>query len=59
MGKSLKIPDMRSEIVQKKADDEIKSVISKGKNKMPAYEGKLTKDQIEKLVAYIRGLAKH
>jgi mono/diheme cytochrome c family protein len=59
MGHSLKIPDLRSEEVQKKGDEEIRTVISKGKGKMPAYEGKLTKEQIDKLAAFIHGLGKH
>ena len=59
MGEKLKIPDLHSEQVQKKSDPELKSVIGKGKDKMPAYESKLSKEQIDKLVAYIRELAKH
>ena len=59
MGEKLKIPDLHSEQVQKKSDEELKSIIGKGKDKMPAYESKLSKQQIDKLVAYIRELAKH
>jgi mono/diheme cytochrome c family protein len=59
MGEKLKVPDLRSETVQKKSDAELRSVIGKGKDKMPAYESKLSKEQIGQLVAYIRGLAKH
>ena len=59
MGEKLKVPDLHSEAVQKKSDVELRGVIGKGKDKMPAYEGKLNKEQIDKLVAYIRGLAKH
>ena len=32
--------------------------ITNGKDKMPAYKGKLTDDQIKGLVVYIRSLAK-
>jgi mono/diheme cytochrome c family protein len=32
--------------------------VTNGKNKMPAYKGKLADDQIKELVAYIRDLAK-
>ena len=59
MGQSLEIPDLHSEQAQKMTEAELKAVIAKGKNKMPGYEGKLNKEQIEKLVAYIRALAKH
>ena len=58
MGKNLKIPDLRSPEVQKKSDAELETIISKGKNKMPAYEGKLSKEQIAQVTAYIRDLGK-
>ena len=59
MGEKLKVPDLRSAEVQKKSDADLRAVITKGKDKMPSYEGKLTKEQIDKLVTYIRDLAKH
>jgi cytochrome c6 len=58
MGEKLKIPDLRSAEVQKKTDADLKALIAKGKDKMPAYEAKLSKEQIDKLVVYIRDLAK-
>jgi mono/diheme cytochrome c family protein len=58
MGETLKIPDLHSADVQKKSDADLKTVIAKGKNKMPSYEAKLSKEQIDMLVAYVRGLAK-
>jgi cytochrome c6 len=58
MGQALKIPDLQSPEVQKKSDADLTAIITKGKNKMPAYEAKLSKEQIDKLVAYIRDLAK-
>jgi cytochrome c6 len=59
MGKALKIPDLHSEVVQKRSDAELTEIISKGKNKMPAYDAKLSKEQISKLVGCIRDLAKN
>lgn len=56
MGEKLKLRDLRSPEVQKLSDSELKQVIAKGRNKMPAYEGKLAGDQITQLAAYIRGL---
>jgi mono/diheme cytochrome c family protein len=38
------------------SDAELASVTSDGKNKMPAYKGKLSGDQINALVKYVRGL---
>jgi mono/diheme cytochrome c family protein len=58
MGEKLKIPDLHSADVQKKSDADLKAIITKGKDKMPGYETKLSKEQIDKLVAFIRDLAK-
>ncbi|HYL12032.1 MAG TPA: cytochrome c [Terriglobales bacterium] len=58
MGKNLKLKDLASAEVQKQSDAELTTIIEKGKKPMPAYEGKLTKDQIQDLVKYIRTLKK-
>jgi mono/diheme cytochrome c family protein len=58
MGKNLKLRDLGSADVQKQSDDELAAIITKGKEKMPAYDGKLTKDQIGEVVKYIRTLKK-
>ncbi len=58
MGEKLKVPDMHSPEVQKMSDAELRTIIVKGKNKMLAYETKLSKEQIDKLMVYIRDLAK-
>src|SRR5215470_13984539 len=58
MGKNLKLRDLGSADVQKQSDDELTTIITKGKGKMPSYEGKLSKDQIGDLVKYIRTLKK-
>jgi mono/diheme cytochrome c family protein len=57
-GKAQKAKDLRSEETQKKSDAEIAEVITKGRNKMPAFGQKLKPDQIQQLVAYIRQLPK-
>jgi cytochrome c6 len=59
MGEKLQVPDLHSEQVQKKSEAELKEIVTKGKGKMPGYEGKLAKEQIDKVVAYVRALAKH
>jgi cytochrome c6 len=56
MGKNMKIRDFSSADVQKQSDAEITDIITKGKGKMPAYDGKLSKDQIGDLVKWIRTL---
>src|ERR1700740_2107191 len=35
VGKSMRIPDLRSQVVQKKADSELAGIISSGKGAMP------------------------
>jgi mono/diheme cytochrome c family protein len=58
MGKNLKLRDFGSPDVQKQSDEELTTIITKGKGKMPSYDGKLTKDQISDVVKYIRTLKK-
>jgi mono/diheme cytochrome c family protein len=58
MGQTLKIPDLHSEDVRKLGDAELAQIVTKGKNKMPAYETKLSKEQIAQLVGFVRDLAK-
>jgi cytochrome c6 len=58
VGKKMGIRDFTSPEVQKMSDDELIAVTTKGKNKMPAYENKLSAAQIKDLVTYIRQLAK-
>ena len=57
-GKKLNTRDLRSSEVQQQTDAELMGIVEKGKNKMPAYTGKLTEDQIKLMVGHIRSLAK-
>lgn len=58
MGAKMNIRNLVSPEVQKQSDAELSQIIAKGKNKMPAYESKLSKDDIAQLTAHIRSLAK-
>ncbi|MDP9263866.1 MAG: c-type cytochrome, partial [Acidobacteriota bacterium] len=59
MGKKLGARDFHSPEVQKLTDAQFIEIITKGKEKMPAYgAGKLTADQIKGLAAYVRELGK-
>jgi len=58
MAKNLKIRDFHSSDVQKQSDADLKTVITKGKGKMPAFDGKLTGEQIDQLVSYIQETGK-
>ena len=48
--------DFHSPEVAKETDAELTEIITKGKGKMPPYEGKLKDTEIKDLVAYIRAL---
>ena len=57
-----KVPALSSAEVQQKSDADFKTATEKGvkndKGMMPAYGGKLTPEQIDGLVQYIRSLKK-
>ena len=57
-GKKLNVRDLRCPEVQKMTDSQLGQIISKGKNKMPAYEATLGNENVNKLVGYTRELAK-
>ncbi len=58
MGKKFNIKDLHAPEVQKKTDAELKTLITKGQNKMPAFEGKLTAAEIAQLADYVHKLKK-
>jgi cytochrome c6 len=58
VGKALKLRDLGSEDVQKQSDPELTEITANGKGKMPAYKDKLTSEQIQQLVAFMRTLKK-
>lgn len=58
MGKKLGARNLASTEVQSQSDAQLVEVVTKGKNKMPSYDGKLKSDEIKALVVYIRELAK-
>ena len=57
-GKNLKAASFKDPAIVKLSDADMIAVVSKGKNKMPAYAGKLTDAQIKAAVAHIRTLQK-
>ena len=57
-GKKMGTHDFSSPDVQKASDADLIAVTTKGKNKMPAYGGKLSDADIKDLIGYIRQLAK-
>jgi mono/diheme cytochrome c family protein len=57
-GKSTKVRSFSDPEVVKMSDADLIAETTNGKNKMPAYKGKLTDAQIKDVVAYIRTLQK-
>jgi cytochrome c6 len=58
LGRNLKIHSLGSDEVQRHSDDELANIIAKGKNRMPPFDRKLSKDQIREVVKHIRSLKK-
>lgn len=56
MGQKLGARDLTAPPASAESDADWIAITTKGKNKMPAYDGKLTADQIQGLVKYIRTL---
>ncbi len=57
-GKAMGVHDFSSEAVQKMSEGELAAIISKGKNKMPAYATKLKEPEIKDLAGYVHELGK-
>jgi mono/diheme cytochrome c family protein len=58
MGKNMKILSFKDPAMIKAPDAQFIASTKNGKNKMPAYAGKLTDAQIKDVVSYIRTLQK-
>jgi cytochrome c6 len=55
-GQKMGVRDFHNPEVAKASDADLVAVTKKGKGKMPAYDGKLTDDQIKGLIKFIRTL---
>ena len=55
-GKVFKAAALTDPMVTTKSNEELHTVIKGGKNKMPTFKDKLTDDQIEAVIGYIRKL---
>jgi mono/diheme cytochrome c family protein len=58
IGRSQKIPDLRSAEAQKLTKEAIVKVITNGKAKMAPWKTKLSKDEIDEVAAFIKTLKK-
>jgi mono/diheme cytochrome c family protein len=57
-GKATKARDLCSAEVKNEADAAWTEIIGKGKNKMPAYDKKITDAEVKDVIAYMRSLCK-
>ena len=55
-GQKIGVKDFHSPEIAKQSDDDLFTATKQGKGKMPAYDKKLTDDQIKQLIKYIRSL---
>lgn len=58
LGKSMKVPDLRTAEIQKKPDAELSEAISEGKGNMPGFKSRLTPEQVQSLIAFVHELGK-
>lgn len=58
LGRSMNIRDLGSAEVQKQSDEELRSIINTGKGRMPSFNRKLSQEQINELVNWIRTFKK-
>lgn len=56
IGRNLKLRSLAAPEVQNQSDAQLAAIISQGKNRMPSYSRRLSKDQIAAVVKYIRAL---
>jgi cytochrome c6 len=54
IGKKLGARDFQDPDVAKMSEEEVAKITTDGKNKMPAYKGKLKDDQIKALAKYVK-----
>lgn len=57
-GKSLQVADFHSAKVQQQSDAQLAGVIGAGRGNMPPFGDRLSKDQIDTLVKFVRNLGK-
>jgi len=58
IGHKWKIPDLRSDAVQKLSPEQRIEIMTEGKERMPAHKNKLTADEIRQVESYVRELGK-
>ena len=59
LGKKLGVPDLRSEKIQHRTDDDLYATITEGETDMPAFKKKLSKEKTYQVIAHLRTLKKN
>ena len=59
IGKALGAADLTSESIQQTSDSQLSKSVKGGKGKMPAFENKLSDDEIKAVLAYVKQLGKN
>ena len=54
MGKKVGAADLTSATIQQQSDSKLETVIKDGKEKMPAFNSKLSDDEIRSVLQYVR-----
>lgn len=57
-GKMMKAVSFKDPAIVKASDSDLIAAITNGKNKMPAYQGKLSGEEIEAVIGYVRTFMK-
>ncbi len=57
LGKQLQAANLRSKEAQKLSNDEMHKIIHDGQANMPPFEDKLTDDEIDQVIQYVRTFA--
>jgi len=57
LGKNLKVRPLTSPETQQQSDEELIVIIAKGKNRMPPFERKLSREQIHEVLRFVRSLS--
>jgi mono/diheme cytochrome c family protein len=58
LGKQLQAANLHSKEVQRLSDDEMHKIIHDGQANMPPFEDKLTDDEIDQVIQYVREFGK-
>jgi mono/diheme cytochrome c family protein len=58
MGKTMHAADLTSSAVQQQSASQLSKIVKNGKGKMPSFDGKLSDDEIDGVVTYVKSLGK-